>query len=769
MGTFQARQRSRPTRRHPTFERLEGRQLFAAAPPAGSVKLTGAVLGTAGSYQNKGNTAANVFDGNTGTIFDAPSGVGTAWAGLDLGAAARVTRVQFVPRNGFAARMVGGQFQAANAADFSDGVILSTVTAPPALGRFTTAAVTDAGAYRFVRYVAPAGAYGNVAEVEFDGVVPIPPPTTAPDAPRAMSATASPGSVQLSWAAGSTVKVDAYTVQRLGPTDADYVTLATTVTPAYADAAVVAGVTYSYRVVAANAVGASNPSASVTVAVPTTVVNAWSDADLGSPAKAGSSTADANGTVTVTGGGADIWNTADQFHFASQPMVGNGTVVAQVVSQSNTNGWAKGGIMVRESANADSRFVLLALTPNNGVAFQVRTATHAAPSVNKTVAGKAGVWLRIARDGSTFTGSASADGGATWTVVGSATVPMVDNVLAGLAVSAHDNARASSVRFANPSVATTGTTASAWTAAAATPMNRWESQTFTYAGRLYVFGGFVDRNMDATAEGDVYDPATDTWSFVTTVPAVGGLTHAAVTVVGDMAYFAGGTIGAFANHSGATTSAAVLTYNLTTNTWGLVAPLPYAGSCGGLVCVNHALYYYGGLNAANTADLNGTWALDLSDPAATWTAKVAMPNGRNHIGAVAINGVAYAIGGWHVYSTRTGNVADVHTYDPATDTWRAVASLPAGLGSIETSTIVVNGKVVVVGGNTNGGFGGAYQNTVQVYDPVANRWSVAVTLPEVNEGMSVAYVDGRLIVAGGTVDNQGGWATNQTWVTTITI
>src|SRR6185503_20753211 len=38
----------------------------------------------------------------------------------------------------------------------------------------------------------------------------------------------------------------------------------------------------------------------------------WSDADIGSPGLAGSAS-EASGDWTVTGGGADIWNAADQF------------------------------------------------------------------------------------------------------------------------------------------------------------------------------------------------------------------------------------------------------------------------------------------------------------------------------------------------------------------------------------------------------------------------------------------------------------------------
>jgi N-acetylneuraminic acid mutarotase/regulation of enolase protein 1 (concanavalin A-like superfamily) len=497
--------------------------------------------------------------------------------------------------------------------------------------------------------------------------------------------------------------------------------------------------------------------------VTTPVVNAWTDLDIGAPGKVGSAVVNATGTVAVTGGGADIWNQTDQFNLDYQPLVGNGTITAQVVSQTNTNGWAKGGIMIRESTDSDARFVLLALTPGNGVTWQVRSATHTLPTYT-TTAGKAGVWLQITRVGSTFTGFMSTDG-ITWKQVGTANIPMVNNVAAGLAGCAHDNTKASVVTFASPSVTATGTAASTWSDLAPAPMTRWESQTFSYGGKLYVFGGFIDRNLDATSECDVYDPAANAWTDLTTIP-VGGLTHAATTVVGDTVYFAGGTIGTFTNHSGATSTAEVLTYDLTTGAWGSTTSLPAPMSCGGMVCINNHLYYYGGLNGAITADLNTTYALDLSNPTAGWQAEAAMPNGRNHLGAAVINGIAYAVGGDHLYNTNGGNVAEVDAYNPVTNVWTKVASLPMPWSSNETTTMVVNNKIVIVGGQTNGGYDGIYLNAIEEYDPTANAWSQAGTLPEANEGESIAYVNGQLLVADGTVDNLGGWSQDQVWSTT---
>src|SRR5271166_4931664 len=60
----------------------------------------------------------------------------------------------------------------------------------------------------------------------------------------------------------------------------------------------------------------------------------WSDADIGSPGLAGSA-GDTNGNWTVTGGGSDIWNAADQFNFASTSGNGDGDIVAEVTSLQN--------------------------------------------------------------------------------------------------------------------------------------------------------------------------------------------------------------------------------------------------------------------------------------------------------------------------------------------------------------------------------------------------------------------------------------------------
>ena len=106
-------------------------------------------------------------------------------------------------------------------------------------------------------------------------------------------------------------------------------------------------------------------------------------------------------------------------------------------------------------------------------------------------------------------------------------------------------------------------------------MARWESQTVTYNNKLYIFGGYIDRALDATTECDVYDPSTNTWSLLTQMPAA--ITHAGTTLVGDTVYFVGGNIGSFTHAATSPETAGVLTYNIDTNTWGTIAALSFAG------------------------------------------------------------------------------------------------------------------------------------------------------------------------------------------------
>jgi endoglucanase len=197
--------------------------------------------------------------------------------------------------------------------------------------------------------------------------------------------------------------------------------------------------------------GASTTSGPISISVvePAPAI-IWTSRDIGSVGATGSFAASGS-TITISGSGADIWGTADAFHFASVPMSGDGEVVALVSSQQNTHSWAKAGVMIRESTATGSRHAFMALTPSNGAAFQRRVSANSSSQSTGLSGPKAPYWVRLARAGNLFTGSVSTDG-TSWKVVGSATISMSANSLAGLAVTSHSRGTLSKVVFSNVAV-----------------------------------------------------------------------------------------------------------------------------------------------------------------------------------------------------------------------------------------------------------------------------------------------------------------------------
>jgi regulation of enolase protein 1 (concanavalin A-like superfamily) len=161
----------------------------------------------------------------------------------------------------------------------------------------------------------------------------------------------------------------------------------------------------------------------------------WSTADIGSVGRAGSLSVTAT-EMRVSGAGADVWNTADAFHFAWRTLSGNGEIVARVASVQNTDRWAKAGVMIRADTDPGAPHAFMLVSPGKGYAFQRRATRDGLSSHTSGGTGTAPQWVKLRREGDTITAYRSADGG-TWTLVGSDRIPMDTDVLIGLAVSSH--------------------------------------------------------------------------------------------------------------------------------------------------------------------------------------------------------------------------------------------------------------------------------------------------------------------------------------------
>ena len=160
----------------------------------------------------------------------------------------------------------------------------------------------------------------------------------------------------------------------------------------------------------------------------------WSSKDIGAVGAAGTGTTSGD-TFLVDGSGADVWDTADEFHFTYRTLTGDGEIVAQVSTLDNVHAWTKGGVMMRETLTAGSKNAFMLVSPGKGAAFQRRASTGGT-SLSTVVSGYAPLWVKVVRNGQTFTGYRSADG-VTWTSTGSVTTNMVATIYVGLAVGSH--------------------------------------------------------------------------------------------------------------------------------------------------------------------------------------------------------------------------------------------------------------------------------------------------------------------------------------------
>jgi hypothetical protein len=237
----------------------------------------------------------------------------------------------------------------------------------------------------------------------------------------------------------------------------------------------------------------------------------------GNPASVGSFTEGPAGTYTMTAAGTDIWDVADEFHFAYKTLNGAGSITAKVESVENTNVWAKAGVMIRETLDPGSKFTAVYITPTNadgtptqGCRFQGRADTDGAATSDTSVATaeqmtiKAPYWVRIERDTSgNLRGYYSADGANWQPMVWRPSVSMGSTVYVGLALTSHDPALTCTAVFSD--VQTTGTVT-----------GQWQSQDIGIASNaaepLYAVLSNANGTTAVVAHDDPLAATIDTWT-----------------------------------------------------------------------------------------------------------------------------------------------------------------------------------------------------------------------------------------------------------------
>ena len=120
---------------------------------------------------------------------------------------------------------------------------------------------------------------------------------------------------------------------------------------------------------------------------------------------------------------------------------------------------------------------------------------------------------------------------------------------------------------------------------------------------------------------------------------------------------------------------------------------------------------------------------------AAWTTQAVYPTTVRHTAVAAQGGLLYSFGGSNDVSTLTS----AYVYDPGTDVWTAIASLPAARAG---ASAVSDGTYIYILNGT--GPGGSITNTLYRYNPATNTYTTMAAAPNVGVTHGSALLNGKI-------------------------
>jgi N-acetylneuraminic acid mutarotase len=240
-------------------------------------------------------------------------------------------------------------------------------------------------------------------------------------------------------------------------------------------------------------------------------------------------------------------------------------------------------------------------------------------------------------------------------------------------------------------------TTNTWINKAAMPTPRYDFAVAVYGGKIYCIGGIAtlnyhwgEFNYSLSTVNEVYDPATDTWSTEAAMPQ--GSDGEASIVNGEIF-----VINARADPNIALTQA----YNPVTNQWKMKTPMPERnGFCAASAVIGDKIYVFGG----NDYSLTYLIVQIYDTTTDAWTTGTSPPvyMGNSIKGAVTIGSPGsqkidlFGLTG-HASTVSNGTNAN-QIYDPSTDSWMVMASMPTsrqnfGLALLGNDVYVIGGSI----------------------------------------------------------------------------
>ncbi|MDA1088130.1 MAG: hypothetical protein O2901_14095 [Verrucomicrobia bacterium] len=183
--------------------------------------------------------------------------------------------------------------------------------------------------------------------------------------------------------------------------------------------------------------------------------------------------------------------------------------------------------------------------------------------------------------------------------------------------------------------------------------------------------------------------------------------------------------------------------------WEALAPLTVARHDLQLVAHEGMLYAISGAHDLTVTDV------DAYDPAENlWTARAPIPGKRGWFGAAGIGGHIFCAGGKFVRTESErqhgGDARPYHyldslnVYDPVADRWRVGPPMRAARAGCHAAAL--NRELYMIGGSLPGA---GFLDRVEIYSPEQDAWRDAPPLPDKREDMGVVSIEDKLYVIGG--------------------
>ncbi|MCI0744832.1 MAG: hypothetical protein L0Y58_05435 [Verrucomicrobia subdivision 3 bacterium] len=150
------------------------------------------------------------------------------------------------------------------------------------------------------------------------------------------------------------------------------------------------------------------------------------------------------------------------------------------------------------------------------------------------------------------------------------------------------------------------------------------------------------------------------------------------------------------------------------------------------------------LEAPNPLSIPSTNAHQFFRSISRWSTRSNLLEANSEMAVAELNGNIYVMGG---YPASRVTARTVQVYDLAQNRWHLTTPLPIPLN--HAMPAVANGRIYMIGGQTNSSGTGAYVNTVFEYNPATSNWTARAPMPTARSAGAAAVIGDLIYVAGG--------------------